>query len=324
MRIALQPSSSKESLIHYENTVNNLVPIGSIAQFAPPEVAEKLSQLFPEGSAAVWGVTPGKTGGNVTKWDQLSIGDLVIFAKNKSLFAKGTVVAKFRSIQLARRLWGEDANGMTWEYVYLLTDVSLINISQAEMNIALGYKENNVVQGFQVLTIDQSRLLDEALELAGEVLLPEVSQEDFQEAVAPFDPSTALDKDVRSKYRKEQAFLRKSLFEHRRKGVCAICNKEYGVEFLRTAHLKARSQCTQEERLDVKNIVLPMCAFGCDELYERGHIGVEQGKIVCVKPLATDDAARTYLAGIVGLDCRMWTKEREPYFKWHRLRNGQS
>jgi hypothetical protein len=321
MRIALQPSANKGSRKHYADTIKNLVPTKLIKSYAPTEVQGVIDDAFPEGEAAVWGVTPGKDGGNFKKWSSLGTGDLVLFAKNKKLFAKGTVVAKFRNEELAEQLWGRDDQGMTWEYLYLLTDISEINIDQTEMNAALGYQPNNIVQGFTVLPPEKSNLLDLALELAGNVVPPEVSEAEFRDAVAPFDPNTALDRDVNSKSRKEQAYLRRILLGQRRKANCAICGQEFAVEFLRTAHIKARSHCTQDERLDAKNIVLPMCAFGCDELYERGHIGVENGKIIGLKPMTTDDRAKAYVNGIIGRDVGMWRDEREPYFKWHRERN---
>lgn len=324
MRIALQPSSSKDALIHFEDTINNPVSTKLISSYAPPSVVARLGELFPEGNAAVWGVTPGKSLANVSKWDALSAGDLVLFARNKRLFAKGTVAAKFRNEELAEKLWGRDDSGMTWECVYLLTDVSAINIDQVEMNAALGYASNNVVQGFQVLTPQQSVQLDRALGLFSEVLAPDVSQAEFRAAVAPYDSNQVLDRDVQTKARIEQGFLRKTLFGVSRKGTCGICGKEYAVEFLRAAHIKARSHCTQDERLDAENIVMPMCTFGCDELYEKGHIGIKAGRVIRMKPLGYGGAAAEYVAAIENRRCELWSLNRAPYFQWHRERNGYS
>ena len=44
------------------------------------------------------------------------------------------------------------------------------------------------------------------------------------------------------------------------------------------SHIKKRRHCTNEEQVN-RNVVMPMCKFGCDELFERGYIYVEEGEI---------------------------------------------
>ncbi len=84
------------------------------------------------------------------------------------------------------------------------------------------------------------------------------------------------------KRRKEQAKLRSELFKSATTKSCSICGHEMPVDFLITSHIKMRSKATRDERLD-KNIVLPMCNFGCDALFEKGIIGVIGGQIVRIK-----------------------------------------
>ena len=36
------------------------------------------------------------------------------------------------------------------------------------------------------------------------------------------------------------------------------------------AHIKNRSECSQQAKADVPHIAMPMCAMGCDALYEAG------------------------------------------------------
>lgn len=61
---------------------------------------------------------------------------------------------------------------------------------------------------------------------------------------------------------------------------CGICNKEYPINLLITAHIKKQTHCTFEEKLDYKNIVMPMCKMGCDDLYEKGYIFIRDGKVM--------------------------------------------
>lgn len=83
---------------------------------------------------------------------------------------------------------------------------------------------------------------------------------------------------VNSKGRREQTTLSSILFKNKTVEICGICNKEFPIELLSTSHKKKRSECNEEERLD-PNIVMPMCYFGCDQLYENDFIRVVEGRV---------------------------------------------
>lgn len=76
--------------------------------------------------------------------------------------------------------------------------------------------------------------------------------------------------------RKEQHILSLWLFEGKEKEVCAICQKEYSVKSLVTAHKKKRKDCAENERTD-PYIVMPLCVFGCDYLYENRFVYIDSG-----------------------------------------------
>jgi hypothetical protein len=59
---------------------------------------------------------------------------------------------------------------------------------------------------------------------------------------------------------------------------CILCNIEYPIEILETAHLKPYSVSTDIERKDV-NIVEFMCR-NCHKFYDMGFIGVINGAII--------------------------------------------
>ena len=84
------------------------------------------------------------------------------------------------------------------------------------------------------------------------------------------------DESLESKTRREQDTLRRWLFEGKCKENCAICGKEHMVTALVAAHKKRRRDCNERERRD-PHIVMPICVFGCDFLYERRHIVVDEG-----------------------------------------------
>jgi hypothetical protein len=87
------------------------------------------------------------------------------------------------------------------------------------------------------------------------------------------------------------------------------------VELLVAAHIKRRSECTDREKRDYGNNVVPMCLFGCDALFERGFIIVRNGRVRRGRPMAHQ--ASTVFEGVVGKRVASWNAETRKYFKWH-------
>tara|TARA_B110000879_G_C10732594_1_gene340957 strand:- start:175 stop:474 length:300 start_codon:yes stop_codon:yes gene_type:complete len=89
------------------------------------------------------------------------------------------------------------------------------------------------------------------------------------------------------------------------------------VSFLWASHLKKRSLCSTEEKLDLQNVAAPMCKFGCDELYEKGYIGVQNGRIVEVKLGCKTSVINNYISKVIGNECNAWSRDSKKYFDWH-------
>ena len=99
----------------------------------------------------MWGVTPGATGSNQRKWESMELGATVLFAGDGRIFARGQVAARFRNRALVRLLWDIDPRGDTWEFMHALDQVTPVDIPYSAFNSAVGYKPNNVIQGFTVM-----------------------------------------------------------------------------------------------------------------------------------------------------------------------------
>ena len=78
-----------------------------------------------------------------------------------------------------------------------------------------------------------------------------------------------------------------------------------------------RSRCTLIEKKDFKNIVAPMCKFGCDELYEKGYIGVVNSYVKTLQKEPSTDVIASYIKNIIGNQCSYWGETTEKYFNWH-------
>lgn len=127
-----------------------------------------------------------------------------------------------------------------------------------------------------------------------------------------------LSTDTRSEkvVRLEQHLLRRRLFGHQKKATCAICGEEYPVEALWVAHKKMRRDCTETERKN-PNVVMPLCVFGCDFLYEHRYVRIVEGRVARGKPSPDAEVIQEYLEGLMGrrLEDR-WLQGSEEYFAY--------
>ncbi|HEX8431545.1 MAG TPA: HNH endonuclease, partial [Longimicrobium sp.] len=147
-----------------------------------------------------------------------------------------------------------------------------------------------------------------------------LSEEDFEEAVQTteeIDAGTPLDTRREVAMRTEQRFIRQQMFGAEPQAKCAICGKAYPVEFLRAAHVKRRAECTSEEKRDFRQNVVPMCTFGCDELFERGWIIVERGQVTKGRVGVLSDSVAAYIRSVEGRECLPYYRGGGEYFDWH-------
>jgi hypothetical protein len=316
-KVILQPSGNKDAREHYENTIQSPVQMSVLADYLTAEDLELIQNLYPDGRVPTWGVTPGKGDVNVNKWGRIQVGDVTLFSANGHVFGSGVVTHKLHNKDLAAQLWNYDKEGQTWEYVYFLDEVTSHQIPYSQFNQVAGYADNFVIQGFSVLNEERSERILTAFDLKSEIYLPEVTEEEYIEEVLGLEIEGDLDTNHSGRGRREQPFLRKQLFKNKKSGYCGICGKYYPVNMLVAAHIKKRAKCSREERLDYQNIVMPMCKFGCDDLYEKGYIYLKDGVIhknLCM-PVTTDLLEK--IVEIEGQSSLHWNENTKKYFEWH-------
>ena len=116
------------------------------------------------------------------------------------------------------------------------------------------------------------------------------------------------------KSRREQPILERWLFDGKTTEHCAICGDEHMVSALWAAHKKKRSQCTEAERRD-PYIVMPVCIFGCDFLYEKRYIIIEDGVVQGGSTGNFGEADRRYLKKVIGRTLNdEWLQGPSSYF----------
>lgn len=321
-KIILQPVANKVAYEHYTKTLLNPVSIDMIKQHVDKLTYDHIQMQYPNGNVYVWGVKNGEKNVIKKKWERMERGDIALFARKGGIFASAIITIMFNSKSLALALWGSDKDNNTWENIYLVEEIHNINIPYKLLNSALGYKERYVVQGFNILNDEQSEKVGIKFELFSENICEEVREQDFKEFVVKLEDGNLLDVEGQTYRRKEQSFLRYYLFGRKSEAVCGICGRKLPVNMLTTSHIKKRSECSKEEKLDYKSIVMPMCKFGCDDLYEKGYIYIQDGQVkINDHKWATSDL-KEELKKLNGRICEYYNEDTEQYFRAHRQKFG--
>lgn len=321
--VVLQPCAAAISQKHYEDTIKSPVDLREIAKLLDPSDLDRLQELYPPGEVPLWGAKPGENNQHVAKWQRMRPGDIILFAKNNEFFTLGVITHLLRSPDAATELWGtaQTANGVTqtWECMFAIDELRTISIPYTEINRVVDRKPNATVMEFQVLPQDKSDAVLAYLDMVGNDYAPVPDEPGYEKDIE--DPDFAqMEFRVEAVRRAEQAFLRKSLFPGDT-AHCAICGREFPVRFLVAGHIKRRSACTDAEKRDYANVVMPNCTFGCDALFGRGLISVDGNGNFQVSPMLDYcDAVGQYLKEFVaGRSCDLWMQNEatRPYFSFH-------
>ena len=268
-------------------------------------------------------MTRGSNDVTMNKWQRIEAGDVVMFGDSSGVIATAEVTFKAQLKDLAASLWGYKDALNTWECVYFIKNVRRTQIPKEFINRKIGYAPNFAWQSSNVKQFDGQGLLT-ALGLT-ETNQQVVTQPQYtravKELIAGLDET---DKDSQALVRMEQGYLRQHLFHGRDAAACALCGNSYSPTFLVTAHVKKRSICSEPERLDMENIVMPLCKFGCDELYEHGYVIVRAGRIEEGIEIDPSDRAYIYRKRLIGKTCCHWAmgENARSYFHDHAKYHG--
>ncbi|WP_435308556.1 hypothetical protein [Sebaldella termitidis] len=324
MALVVQPCSNSVAFSHYKDTIQKFNNLDSLEKYLKKEDFKKLIEIFPSKKVRIWGVTPSSK----KKWEKLSVGDITLFYRTKRIFSKATMVLKLHNPELAEFLWDRDKTGVTWEYIYFLDEVEEIDLGIEDFNRIMEYESNYIIQGFNVYTNEKGQKLLDFLNLKSDIYEPDINKETYktvidndteiQKKVEEFFLRESLDIERTLSTRVEQAYLRKKLFKNKRESRCCICGKKYLVSFMVAAHIKKRSLCSKDEKLDAENIVAPMCKFGCDEMFERGYIFVDDGFIDIKHDGDEPEDFINHLRSLKGRKCLNYNEDNKKYYDFHR------
>jgi hypothetical protein len=117
--------------------------------------------------------------------------------------------------------------------------------------------------------------------------------------------------------RLEQSILRSHLFGGKETGICALCGESFPISLLVAAHIKRRADSDDMEKRD-RDIVMPVCTFGCDELFERGYIVVINGRVADGPLIPQTDVVKRRVSFLRGKICSHWNERTAKYFASRR------
>ena len=119
--------------------------------------------------------------------------------------------------------------------------------------------------------------------------------------------------------RREQRLLRRALGLRNGSNTCSLCGRTYPDQLLVAAHIKKRSECTREERVDIPAIAMVACSLGCDALFESGYICVNADGVIEAKNRHdTEEHIRELTAKLHGRALAGYNSKSAQYFAWHR------
>ncbi|MEC1628645.1 helix-turn-helix domain-containing protein [Bacillus paranthracis] len=328
IRIILQPAS-KPAKENYEKTILNTVSYEVLEKHLTQSQIEELKEIYDGEEPKVWAVTDAQDGGNKAQYKKISVGDLALFYGNSRYYSQMEIAYLAENNTLGQELWGDEG----FVNFYFVTNVKSIDVPVELVNKALHPgKFSNLkdyrysLNRFRVEGVSSSERILDILDVDVSSNLVEYSEKEFKDAVM-LDIKGTLDIVSKRASRVEQGYLRKKLFGKKVFSVCACCGEKLPTSMLIASHIKKRSLCNDDEKLNTR-IVIPLCKFGCDTLFEEGYIGVnDSGEFVHLEnanPLKTTSRVKAYIDSVVGNKCSYWDDQTKGFFKWHVMFHGEN
>lgn len=315
-KVVFQSAADRMSAENLEKTLLNPVTLSELSTLQGSSDLEELQTIYPGNMARIGGVKRGKDDEQKAEWSKLERGDVVLFKKDEEIFLSGIVTYCIRSPELAEELWGHDEKGVTPECIYFVDEVKDQFIPAHVVNELCGLMSDYSWPGFEVRTPEESGPVITGFELQSQIYFPRISEEEYFELAREIDPTRPLTLAGRERTRKEDGFLRDYLFGGKVIEECGICGRKFPTQFLIAAHIKDRWHCSTEERLDYRNLVMPLCKLGCEELYRRNYVTVIDERVAVTRARVESNDLKAILVRLQGRVCP-WFRGSRKYFEWH-------
>jgi ribosomal protein L37AE/L43A len=145
-QIYLIPIGSEDAVEHMYNTLLNGVEKSKIEAYgvSAPE------SVYDDNKTSLWGLIPGTS--NERQWNGFSDGDFVIFVPTNYNLIVTRITHKIKSHTLAQAIWNVDQNGQTWELIFFVKIVAILEKSKRSLLTDLGYSTKDNLMGNRRIT----------------------------------------------------------------------------------------------------------------------------------------------------------------------------
>lgn len=286
---------------------------------------------------AIWAPLQDKGGSKQPSWESLELvkaGDLIFHFAKKKLRGISTALTEARSAEIRIRDKGQWQN-LGREVEVLAQDFDF-TIDLEEIPISLRVDGSSgietpfdirgkVKQGYLFgVPSEVVKFVFSKLNLYAESSGPLESQ--VRSVIGDFQEGT--DKTILGTFRREQRALRQSLVGGQKTGTCGICGRVLSTNLLVAAHIKPRRSCSEKERLD-SGVVMLACVLGCDALFDKGAIFVDEtGVIQATGKFGDHPDLLAFIGELKGKVSSAYSPRSAQYFDWHArevaLKNSHS
>lgn len=151
--VVLQQVSSAFARKNAGCTLDKPVGLRFIEKYIDPTLLAALQNVAPDGAIRIWGAKLERSHQFVKMFPRESF---VLFRRGRTVFAHGVVAETTFNEELAESMWGRDADGETWPFIFFLKRLVPINKEAVSFNKVLGRKSNDNWQGMTVIYVKDS------------------------------------------------------------------------------------------------------------------------------------------------------------------------
>lgn len=179
-QIVFQPIGNKQGENNFNKTINGCIDLDELKEFLCDNQYKNLLEIYPDKQVKIWGVQSENNSAkkkenskdnksispNVSKWNKLQKGARVLFYSDKSFCKAATVTYTIWNKKIAEHLWNLNECNETWECLYFVNDVKVVDLDADEVFELIGTKEKHV-QGFRILKDEHAKKI---IDQYGEVI----------------------------------------------------------------------------------------------------------------------------------------------------------
>ena len=276
---------------------------------------------------ALWAPLKDKGGNKQPSWESLDLvkqGDVVFHFAKKMVRGISLVTSESRIAEIRIRDRGQwqdlgreiEVEAQDFDFTIDLDEIPLELRTGSESGIDTPFDKNGKVKQGYLFKLHQSgaQFLLTKLKLVNSEDERTVDNQ-VKELLGDFSGGT--DRPITGTFRREQRALRQHLIGNRKSGECGLCGRSLSSNLLVASHIKPRNECTEKERID-PSVVMLACVLGCDSLFDKGFIYIDQNGIIKVssKSDGFPDLSQ-FVSAIDGQLAKAYSEKAKDYFAWH-------